>query len=114
VFHPSGAADGLCAPWGPPRDIAGPPWSNAEAVPLRVMGHKKELSEGTDRYFIGKVWKNRVIYRTNVSKRGPKILFKQGIQEQAAWGHGTSCLHVLPRREGAGSTCAGHVAGQHG
>lgn len=135
VFYPSSAAAELCAPWGHPGHVAGnlprvmlneclkvpygflPPRQH-EAVPLCVTGHKKELADGTDGYFIGKVWKNRVNYRTNVSKWGPKIPFKdwpsKNLQHlpayrdsgaSRAWAQGcvTSCLRVSPCKARAGS-----------
>lgn len=90
--------------------------------------HKKELSDGADRYFIAKVWKNRVNDRTNVSKWCPKIQLKERssrsfaaptqpavIREWAEWGvHITSCLCVPPCKVRAGSACVRNLSCQQG
>lgn len=144
VFYPSCAAAELCAPWGRPRDVTGNlprvmlnerlkapscflPWGQHEAVLVCIVGHKKALDDGTDRYFIGKVWEDRVNYRTNISKRGPKTPFKEGprrssaaptqptgIQKRAECGHVTSRLHVPLCGVRAGSTCVRNMCCQQG
>lgn len=71
MFYPSCAADELCAPQGRLGDIAG----NVPRVMLNerlkapycflpggwhvcTTARKKELGDGADRYFTGKVWKS--------------------------------------------------------